>query len=153
MLSRLLGAPKRRPETVEEYELTIPMGGESEMIAARTVEEIALRHGLSQKSTNQVKTALIEACINAAEHSLSPEGKIRQRFSIESGRLIIRVSNRGLRLQDREPATEAAEGRRGWGLQLMRSLMDEVYIESVDDGTAITLIKNLPARLENPSNS
>ena len=33
------------------------------------------------------------------------------------------------------------EGRRGWGLDLMRSLMDEVRLESVDDGTRIVMTK------------
>jgi serine/threonine-protein kinase RsbW len=148
LLSRMLGARPQSPEPVEAYELTIPMGNETELIAAKTIEEIALRHGFSQKATNQIKTALVEACINAAEHSLSPDRRIHHRFAVESGRLLITVSNRGLRLQDRINAPASSEGRRGWGLQLMRSLMDEVRIDSVDDGTVITLIKDLPSRTE-----
>ena len=93
---------------------------------------------------NQIKTALVEACINAAEHSLSPDRKIKQRFSIHADKVVITVSNRGLRLTDRmpiRPETEGDDKRRGWGLDLIRSLMDEVRIESVDDGTQITMVK------------
>jgi anti-sigma regulatory factor (Ser/Thr protein kinase) len=42
-------------------------------------------------------------------------------------------------------ADEPDEGRRGWGLKLMRRLMDEVSIEDVDDGTRIVMTKYLSA--------
>ena len=35
------------------------------------------------------------------------------------------------------------EGRRGWGLKLMRGLMDDVKVEQTDDGTRITMVKYL----------
>jgi anti-sigma regulatory factor (Ser/Thr protein kinase) len=34
-------------------------------------------------------------------------------------------------------------GRRGWGLKLIRTLMDEVEFERVDDGTRLRMIKYL----------
>jgi len=42
-----------------------------------------------------------------------------------------------------KPALENApsDGRRGWGVDLIRGLMDEVRIESVDDGTRIVMSK------------
>jgi serine/threonine-protein kinase RsbW len=120
------------------------MGENTEMIAAYTVEEIAKRHAFPAKAINQIKTALVEACINAAEHSLSPDRKIYQRFAIDDEKITITVSNRGLRLIDK--ATKEItpdEGRRGWGLKLMKGLMDEVTIEQVDDGTRVTMVKYL----------
>jgi anti-sigma regulatory factor (Ser/Thr protein kinase) len=39
--------------------------------------------------------------------------------------------------------TEAAEERRGWGLKLIRTLMDEVEFERVDDGTSLRMTKYL----------
>ncbi len=127
-----------------EYEIVIPMGEDTEMIAAQTIEEIARRHHFAPKAINQIKTALIEACINATEHSLSPDRKIYQKFAVENDRIIITISNRGLRLSDKN-ATEITpdEGRRGWGLKLMKTLMDEVKFEETDDGTQISMIKYL----------
>lgn len=126
----------------EEREMTIPMGDDTEMAAARAAEDIARRHGMPQKAINQVKTALVEACINASEHSLSPDRKIDLKFAVGNGRIEITVANRGVRLADGQTAAPDDDARRGWGLRLMRSLMDDVRIESTDDGTCIVMAKS-----------
>ncbi len=140
----------RAPGTLEEYEVVIPMDEDSEMIAANALEDIARRHNVPGKAINQIKTALLEASINASEHSLSPDRRIRQKFRIEEDRIVINVSNRGIRLTDRKmPAEPPGEGdadrsiRRGWGLKLIEKLMDEVKIEHTDDGTSILMTKFL----------
>jgi serine/threonine-protein kinase RsbW len=129
-------------KSANEYEFVFPMGENTEMIAAYTVEEIAKRHAFPTKAINQIKTALVEACINAAEHSLSPDGKIYQKFAIDHDKITITISNRGLRLADKiMKETAPDEGRRGWGLKLITGLMDEVTVERVDDGTRVTMVK------------
>lgn len=125
-----------------EFEMVIPMGDDTEMIAAHAVEEIARRHSFDARSINQIKTALVEACINATEHSNSPDRKIYQKFNVEDGKMTITVSNRGLRFRGAGGSeVTSEEGRRGWGLKLMRSLMDEVRFEEVDEGARISLVK------------
>lgn len=136
------------PSGATEYEIVIPIGDETELIAAHTLEEIARRYEFPAKAVNQIKTALVEACINAAEHSLSPDKKIHQKFAVDSEKIVITVSNRGLRLTDSlaaKPSLENAptDSRRGWGLNLIRGLMDDVRVESVDDGTRIVMTKNI----------
>ncbi|MCA1589863.1 MAG: ATP-binding protein, partial [Acidobacteria bacterium] len=145
LLRQFLGSPQvNKVDDWRQYEIVIPMDENSELIAAHSVEEIARRHNFDAKSVNQIKTALIEACINAAEHGVSPDKRIHQRFRVANDRIEITVSNRGLRLADKKAVTnEPDEGRRGWGLKLMRRLMDEVKIESVDDGTRISMTKYL----------
>lgn len=132
-------------ETIDEYEIVVPMGEEAEMLAAQTIDDIAERHAFPKKATNQIKTAVVEACINAAEHSLSPDRKIVQKYSVAADKITITISNRGLRLADKQPVAidEATNERRGWGLKLIRGLMDEVKIEDTDDGTRITMVKRL----------
>jgi serine/threonine-protein kinase RsbW len=146
LLINFLGAQNTVGEKLlkNEYEIVVPMGEDTEMIAAHTVEEIARKHHFAPKAINQIKTALVEACINAAEHSLSPDRKIYQKFAVEDDKIVITISNRGLRLADKK-ATEIKpdEGRRGWGLKLMKTLMDEVKFEQVDDGTRISMTKYL----------
>jgi serine/threonine-protein kinase RsbW len=139
-------------EPPDEFEMVIPMGGDTELIAAHTVEQIARRLNFQTQEINNIKTALVEACINAAEHSLSPDRKIYQRFRVESDKLVVTVSSRGVKLPSQngaqaqnggQPTGENA-GRRGFGLNLIRSLMDEVEFERVDDGTRLRMTKFLP---------
>ncbi|HEX8071463.1 MAG TPA: ATP-binding protein, partial [Pyrinomonadaceae bacterium] len=130
----------------DEFEMVIPMGGDTELIAAHTAEQIARRLEFQPEAINQIKTAVVEACINAAEHSLSPERKIYQRYRVESDKLVITVSSRGVLLPPSTVAPTTGEdsnGRRGWGLKLIRDLMDEVEFERVDDGTRLRMTKYL----------
>lgn len=134
--------PEPQPSpALDEYEMTVPMGDDTEIIAARSVEDIARRHRVPQKTINQIKTALVEACINASEHSLSPDRKIHLKFTVEPGCIRITVANRGIRLADKPRSHAEDSVRRGWGLRLMQGLMDEVRIEPVDDGTCIVMSK------------
>lgn len=127
-----------------EYEMIVPMGEDTELIAAHAVEEIARRHSFEPKAINQIKTALVEAFINAEEHSLSPDRKIYQKFAVEDDKITITISNRGLRFDDKKSVEiKPDEGRRGWGLKLMKTLMDDVKFEQVDDGTRISMTKFL----------
>ena len=145
---------ERRPAS--EIELVIPIENEAELIAARTVEQIARAAEFGQEAINQIKTALIEACINAAEHSDSPDRRIYQRFAVDDDRLIITVSNKGKKFSSAErdfgePAPAGSlKGTRGRGLQIIRALMDEVRFQPTDDGTSLTMVKYLksPRRRE-----
>jgi len=140
----------------DEFEMVIPMGENTELLAANMVEQIARRVDFQPEAINQIKTALIEACINATEHSLSPDRKIYQRFRVESDKLVVTVSSRGIlppvaengssgksATRNGDAAQEQAKERRGWGLKLIRSLMDEVEFERVDDGTRLRMTKYL----------
>jgi len=130
----------------EEYEIAIPMSGDAELVAAHTLEDIARKHGFKSSDINQIKTALVEACINASEHSHSPDGQIRLSFHVAGSLMTITVANRGVRLSDQMPDENAeSEARRGWGLKLMERLMDEVRVEQTDDGTRISMSKLLAA--------
>jgi serine/threonine-protein kinase RsbW len=132
--------------STDEFEMVIPMGADTEIIAARTVEQIARRVNFRPDAINQIKTALVEACINAAEHSLSPDRKIYQRFQVEDDKLVITVASRGVLPAQQGHNGGVSEqgngnGRRGWGLKLIRTLMDEVEFERVDDGTQLKMTK------------
>jgi serine/threonine-protein kinase RsbW len=130
-----------------EFLMVVPMGEDNELIAANTAEQIAKRLTFRPEAINQIKTAVVEACINAFEHSFSPDRKIYQRFRVESDRLVVTISSRGVvptnlnGTSSRPDTTEAAEERRGWGLKLIRTLMDEVEFEKVDDGTSLRMTK------------
>lgn len=143
LLRRALGSVMPAQGLEEDLEITLPMDENSELIAARIAEDIARKHDFDPRSINQIKTALIEAFINAAEHSLSPDKKVHQRFRFDGDSLTITISNRGLRLRPGDERAAGKEKRRGMGLDLMRKLMDEVTVEESDDGTRISMTKRL----------
>ena len=143
-------------EEANEFTLILPMGGDNELLAATTVEQVARRLSFSPEAINQIKTAIVEACINAAEHSLSPDRKIYQRFRVENDKLVITISSRGVvppniqgHIDERQREIrqddngDQIEQRRGWGLKLIKTLMDEVEFERVDEGTSLRMTKYL----------
>ena len=146
--------PPSLPGKPDEFEIVLPMGDDNELLAASITEQIARRLDFQPEAINQIKTAIVEACINASEHSFSPDRKIYQRFRLESDKLVITISSRGvvpsnLQAQITEQGVkfgeldEASEERRGWGLKLIKTLMDEVEFERVDDGTSLRMTKYL----------
>jgi serine/threonine-protein kinase RsbW len=146
-------------ESSDEFSFTFPMGGDNELLAATTVEQVARRLNFTTEAINQIKTAVVEACINASEHSLSPDRKISQRFQVESDRLVITISSRGILPANLAAAIEnesapakgkgdSTDDRRGWGLKLIQTLMDEVEFERVDEGTSLRMTKYLRERSE-----
>ncbi len=152
LIAKLVSTETLEPSTIDadEYEMIIPMGEDSELVAARAVEQIARRINFQPEAINQIKTALVEACINATEHSLSPDRRIYQRFRLEDDKLVVTVASRGVvptQLPGRngqEASIEPnAKSRRGWGLKLIKTLMDEVEFVHVDDGTQLRMTKYL----------
>ncbi|MCA1633927.1 MAG: ATP-binding protein [Acidobacteria bacterium] len=152
------GVVREAETTANEFAMEIPMGDDTELIAANTVEQLARRMDFGPEAITQIKHALVEACINATEHSLSPDRKIYQRFRLEDDKLVITVSSRGLSIptnlfengatalaeqNNGHDSAESPKGRRGWGLKLIRTLMDDVEFEPVEDGTRLRMTKYL----------
>lgn len=141
----------------DEIVMILPMGADYELLAATTVEQLARRINFRPEAINQIKTAIVEACINASEHSLSPDRKIYQRFRVESDKLVVTIASRGImplnmngnvQGHDAEAtgglkSDKGVEQRRGWGLKLIKTLMDEVEFERVDEGTSLRMTKYL----------
>lgn len=130
-----------------EFELILPMAADTELVAAKAIEEIATRANFDEDAIGQIKMALIEACINATEHSREKNGKISLRFVVHPDRLTIYVQNEGKSFDPSlvvEPNIDdklAGESKRGWGIKLMKSFMDEVKFEKVNQGTKLKMTK------------
>ncbi|MCZ6508125.1 MAG: ATP-binding protein [Acidobacteria bacterium] len=138
--------------TLREITLTLPMLPDMEIAASRTVTALAEFMEMTPDRIDEVRMAVLEACINAFEHSQSEEGKVLLTFSVlgegeEPEKLQIRVEDSGVGFDPsavEEPRIEdklKAKIKRGWGLKIIRSLMDEVEIRSNDDGTTIIMSK------------
>mgnify|MGYP000217436370 CR=1 FL=1 len=107
--------------------------------------EIELR---KQDKIDEVKMAVIEACLNALEHSQAKRRRFQVIFSVlgsaEPEVLQITVRDKGVGFSPPENASspdKAPLSRRGWGLQIIEGLMDEVRIESGSTGTTVVMCK------------
>ncbi|MEW6754273.1 MAG: ATP-binding protein [Candidatus Latescibacterota bacterium] len=128
-------------------DLSIPTVPDMELTASHTAEAVGHFMGLDRDKIEEGKMALIEACINAIEHSQSRDGRLRIDFHVTDAALTVVISDRGHGF-DQEAVHRELERRRqsgqrcrGWGLRLMEELMDEVKVHSDSEGTAITLVK------------
>ena len=140
---------KNRAEEPDRWvDVTIPMLPEMELTAARTADAVAGFAGLNREKTEEVKMALIEACINAFEHSRSEEQRVDIHFRIEPDILTVQVTDEGQGFDSDRARRDAVEKRkrgeryRGWGLRIMEKMMDEIEIQSEEKGTVITMVKH-----------
>lgn len=127
-------------------ELTLPVLPDMELAATKTAEVVAKHMDLSDEKSAEISLALIEACINAFEHSGSNK-QIEIHFRIKEDVLEIQVTDRGKGFDESKvniPKIEekiVSDRKRGWGLQLIKELMDSVEFESSNEGTTVTMTK------------
>ena len=136
---------------LREVTLTLPMVPDMEIAASKTATAMAEFMKMSPDRIDEVRMAVVEACINAFEHSHSPDRKVYMTFEVlgdtEPERLRITVRDTGVGFSPggiEEPQIEdklKAVRKRGWGLKIIRGLMDEVEIRSGVDGTTVIMSK------------
>ena len=103
--------------------------------------------GASEQSSFDCVVAVTEACTNAIEYGMSEGATAPEvRWEIEAGLVIFQVEDHSARRWSM--ATHPSMGEdllrdRGRGYELMRGLMDEVDVQSLDGGTIVRLTKRL----------
>jgi serine/threonine-protein kinase RsbW len=152
-LARLIGVAANLPPPLPSHavepelvmEMIIPRVADVELVAARALEQLAENLAIDAPVIGRLKVALVEACINAFEHGGARDGRVRLVFTVVGRRLEMRVENRGRTLSALPaPAAEGREARgRGWGLTLIRELVDEVALEPREDGVCLLMVKYL----------
>jgi serine/threonine-protein kinase RsbW len=132
------------PQTLR---LVLPHRPHVELEAGQAVETVGLKAGFSHDTLAEVRLAVVEACLNALEYGA---GEIEVEVAAHtdgSPWLEIRVIDHGPGF---EPAAVPrpklrsklhADRKRGWGLELMRRLMDEVEITSRPGRTQVRMIR------------
>jgi serine/threonine-protein kinase RsbW len=134
-----------------EVSMTIPVAPEMEIVATAQAAALGEYIAMSRDKIDEVKLALVEACINAFEHANCRDEQLHLTFRL--GReargewLEVEVLDRGRGFDHTavEPPspekTFASHRKRGWGLQIIKSLMDDVDITSGEWGTRIVMRK------------
>ena len=139
---------------LKEVTVTLRMAPEMELEACEKASAMAESMSMSSDKIDEVKMAVIEACLYACEHSKAERREIEMVFSVlgrdepESLQITVRDGGVGFSAEEGDKTLEAAKEReskvlhkRGWGLQIIEGLMDEVLIESGSSGTTIVMVK------------
>ena len=132
---------------------------ESDLKNVEVAEEISRRvsstAGFDEEDQHKIEMAVHESMINAIWHGNKNDASktVWLRFQIHSDRLEIRVRDQGNGFElDKIPNPLADENLlnvSGRGIFLIRSFMDDLRVEAIpDNGTEVTLIKNLNSNLQ-----
>lgn len=135
-----------------EVSMTIPVAPEMEIVATAQAAALGEYIAMTRDKIDEVKLALVEACINAFEHADCRDEQLHLTFRLgrePKGRewLEVEVLDKGKGFDSssvEEPSPEKtfhSHRKRGWGLQIIKSLMDEVEITSGEWGTRILMRK------------
>lgn len=133
----------------KEIKVSIPMLPDMELAVSSLASALAESIQLKANKIDEIKMAIIEACLNAFEHSFSKDQMVHVQFLIKPKELeiIVRDHGRGfdptkVAMPDiREKIGSGTKDKRGWGIKIMESLMDSVKITSNKNGTQIVMIK------------
>jgi serine/threonine-protein kinase RsbW len=128
-------------ETDDKIELHIPSIIGSEKVALETAASVAKRMGFSDDRIEDLKTAVSEACLNAIEHGnkMDTNTTVGITLTVEKEHLQVAVKDAGKGIDEiKVPSIankiEGKEETRGWGMFLIKSLVNEVKFETVPEG-------------------
>jgi serine/threonine-protein kinase RsbW len=127
-----------------EYRARFPNTRRAATQARRALVAYISGFGFAEQDLADIETAVGEALANAAEHGHRVDSVFDVRVFVERGRLIIEVQDDGCGFGavDSKATAPAHDAPRGFGIFLMRHLMDEV--DYTERGTCVRLAKRLP---------
>jgi anti-sigma regulatory factor (Ser/Thr protein kinase) len=133
-------------------EFTVPSEPGNERLAMEQVAEAVQPLNLPKKRLEELKTAVAEATMNAMEHGnhYHPDVPVAIQVLASETTLAVRIRDQGSGqpiLTPEEPDLEAKlaelQTARGWGLFLIKNLVDDMHITSDETHHTVELIMNL----------
>ena len=143
-------------------EFALPSVAGNERRAMELVRQVVQPLKLSSSMLDRLNTAVAEAALNAIEHgnSYRRELPVEIDVAVSQQALRIRVTDQGA--SGKHPAGEepdlnaklaGAQSPRGWGLFLIRSMVDAMHIHESHDRHTIELVLNLDSTSEGEKNA
>jgi len=124
-----------------KIELHIPSIMGFEKVAMECAASTAKKMGFTEDRIEDLKTAVAEACLNAIEHGnkMDTSTKVGITLTIEESKLQVSVKDEGKGFKEiPNPSIEnkmkGKEKPRGWGIFLIKSLVNEVSFEPSPEG-------------------
>jgi anti-sigma regulatory factor (Ser/Thr protein kinase) len=137
---------------LHQKDLVLPMLPDKELEAGEEASELASGARMDPDRVDELRLAVQEAFINASEHSGASDGRVYVNLALlgDDRPELVQVTVRDTGVGFPEPVLRGTmrteEGRprkRGWGLTLIRRLVDEVEIESGTHGTVVVMRKRI----------
>lgn len=121
--------------------LTVPAAPENLAVIRDHLRQWLTLAGIDAETRADALLAVGEAASNAAEHAPIGAGRnvdLTLGATVSNGRLRVTVSDNG---RWRTPPEVA--GHRGHGIRLIRALVDDVGLITTEQGTTITMVKQI----------
>jgi anti-sigma regulatory factor (Ser/Thr protein kinase) len=136
-------------------EFSVPSEPGNERLVMETVAEAVGGLDIRGENLERLKTAVAEATMNAMEHGnkYRPEVPVEVRVEVMERDLMVRITDRGSGpppsrggdVPDLEAKLEGMQTPRGWGLFLIKSMVDDMNITGDDGHHTIELVVHLGA--------
>jgi serine phosphatase RsbU (regulator of sigma subunit)/anti-sigma regulatory factor (Ser/Thr protein kinase) len=149
---RRLGEGAPTPAPTLDVVFSIPSERGNERLAMDRVADVVAPLELDPRRLEQLKTAVSEAAMNAIEHGNGSDPEIPVDIHVRrgSGQLLVAITDRGggpelpeAETPDLEAKLDGRQKTRGWGLFLIRNMVDDVRESSVDDLHTVELVLDL----------
>ncbi len=133
-------------------EFTVPSAPGNERQAVARVEAAVAGIVLPPARLERLRTAVAEATMNAIEHGNenNPELQVEVEVCADPSALLVRISDRGVgpvdvsvEAPDIEAKLRGEQNPRGWGLFLIRNMVDDVSVTADDDRHTVELVMAL----------
>lgn len=143
-------------------ELRVPSELGNEKFAMEFAEDVALEMGLPQDKIENLKIAVSEACLNAIEHGNKQKAsmKVMIDFTLDESQLEINVQDQGgsfvpesigePNLKERIESHD--DKKRGWGMFMIKNMVDEMEYLDMEGGTHLRMIIKVPKEREGNGN-
>jgi len=149
-LVTLVRAPGVADAVLDEFELQSVSGNEREAMerVANSVRDV----NLSPRRLERLKTAVSEATMNAIEHGNQQRAELPVRIEVSTanGQLIVRIVDHGggreipaATTPDLEAKLAGLQKPRGWGLFLIKNMVDDLRVMSNEKHHTVELIMRL----------
>lgn len=126
-------------------ELTFPAQSRYLVLARLSLAGIAAVAHLDVEQVADLKLAVTEVCANAVQHAYPDDsnGDVRLRITVEQGAVAFEVSDDGRGIDQSRLTDWDAKSlvERGMGLSIVRSVVDELEIDSPTTGGTVVRFK------------
>jgi anti-sigma regulatory factor (Ser/Thr protein kinase) len=138
-------------------ELSVPSEPGNERRAMEEVAGTVEGLGLPGRTLERLKTAVAEATMNAMEHGnrYREEAPVLIEVSATDAELSVKITDEGTgpaafdpQTPDLEAKLDGAQTPRGWGLFLIKSMVDEMNVTGDERHHTVELILHLNGRAE-----